>query len=144
MSGGITPTGREGRSGRLDADPELVATLDVGNRLDGREAERCAAHLADIAPGTLARIDEALIPQPFQRGSQHGARDTELLGERLLRRQLLVRRIVAVRDPAVDQVIDPVCQSRAGGPRRLGWRLVHVEIGRVHNRVSPVLCPLSW
>ena len=45
--GGITPTGREGRRDRLDADPELVATLDVGDRLDAREAERCAAHLAD-------------------------------------------------------------------------------------------------
>ena len=63
----IAPHRREPRRHRLDADAELVATLDVGDRLDPREAERHGADLAHIAAGALARMDEALIPQPLQR-----------------------------------------------------------------------------
>ena len=104
--------GRQPRRAGLDADAELVAALDVGDRLDAREAERHGADLAHVAAGALPRMDEPLLAQPLQRHPQHRPRHPELVRQRLLRGQLLVGRVVAVRDPAVEQVVDPVGEPR--------------------------------
>ena len=106
----VPPRRREPRGHRLDADAELVAALDVGDRLDPREAERHGLHLPHVAPGALPRMDEPLFAEPLQRCAQHRPRHPELLGKGRLGRQLPVRRIVPVRDPAVEQVVDPVGQ----------------------------------
>ena len=88
-------------------------------------------HLAHEAARPLPRMDQPLLAQPFQRLAQDRARHAELVGERLLGRQLLVRRIVAVRDPAVEQVIDPVGEPRPGARR--------LAAGRPFVLIRPVL-----
>jgi hypothetical protein len=76
QSGLVAALGGEIGRRRLDGQAELVAALDVGNRLDRRigELRRRRALGADEGPCPLARVDDALVTQPRQRIADDRAR----------------------------------------------------------------------
>ncbi len=111
----------------LDRQPELVAALDVGDRLDRGIAQRVPLRrlrglVPDEAAGSAPRIDQPVFAQASQGLPHDRARHQELRGQLVLARQLLVGLVLARADLGQQVLIDLLDQrGLAPAPRRVDF-----------------------
>jgi hypothetical protein len=118
--GAVPALRRQGRRGSLQADPELEAPLNVGDRADRDEAQNGVVRTArHIGARPLPRDDQPVVPQARQGLAHHRPRYLEAARQLGLRGEARILGELPGDDGSEDAVIDPGAslRCRAGGVR---------------------------
>jgi hypothetical protein len=109
---------------RLDGEAEFEAALNIGDCLDGREAQhimrvlRRLARRPHKAAGAPAGIDKPLLAQPAERQTNDRPGHAERAREVMLAGQLFLGAVFASGDALGEVMVDPIRQRCAGATAR--------------------------